>query len=387
MLDLSPHIKSLLFDHNCVIIPDFGGFVANPQSAKINQLKSRIDPPFKEIGFNPRLTKNDGLLANHIYHEKNISYENAIQNITEVVEEIKSTVNAGKTFRMEEIGSFYLDSNKSLRFSAFNKINFNLDFFGFEPIQAISAEKREIIAPIQEDHKVEQPVKNVIPLTLEKETQNKDDDKVIPISRNKKKINWANTAMIAACVPLFLYLIWIPTRVDLKADRVNFQASDLNPFTKAPCPTYEFRGNNLPVLVKFKEDDSNIYKELVESKKPFVNVSFFEKSNPNFNETEFVTIRVSEFTSTAISTRVSHAFVIPQQSKRYYVVAGCFREYSNANNFVNSLRLKGFNSVLIDKKGDLYRVGMFGSNIQANILSSLGRAREKGFKDAWVLKK
>jgi hypothetical protein len=123
MLDLSPHIKSLLFDHNCVIIPDFGGFVANPQSAKINQLKSRIDPPFKEIGFNPRLTKNDGLLANHIYHEKNLSYENAIQNITEVVEEIKSTVNAGKTFRMEEIGSFYLDSNKSLRFSAFNKNN------------------------------------------------------------------------------------------------------------------------------------------------------------------------------------------------------------------------------------------------------------------------
>ena len=370
MLDLSPHIKSLLFDHNCVIIPDFGGFVANPQSAKINQLKSRIDPPFKEIGFNPRLTKNDGLLANHIYHEKNLSYENAIQNITEVVEEIKSTVNAGKTFRMEEIGSFYLDSNKSLRFSAFNKINFNF-----------------IITPIQEDHEVEQPVKKVIPLTLEKETQNKDDDKVIPISRNKKKINWANTAMIAACVPLFLYLIWIPTRVDLKADRVNFQASDLNPFAKAPCPTYEFRGNNLPVLVKFKEDDSNIYKELVESKKPFVNVSFFEKSNPNFNQSEFVTIRVSEFTATAISTRVSHAFVTPQQSKRYYVVAGCFREYSNANNFVNSLRLKGFNSVLIDKKGDLYRVGMFGSNIQANILASLDRAREKGFKDAWVLKK
>ena len=147
MLDLSPHIKSLLFDHNCVIIPDFGGFVANPQSAKINQLKSRIDPPFKEIGFNPRIIKNDGLLANHIYHEKNISYEIAIQNITEVVEEIKSTVNAGKTFRMEEIGSFYLDSNKSLRFSAFNKINFNLDFFGFEPIQAISVEKREILVP------------------------------------------------------------------------------------------------------------------------------------------------------------------------------------------------------------------------------------------------
>jgi hypothetical protein len=30
---------------------------------------------------------------------------------------------------------------------------------------------------------------------------------------------------------------------------------------------------------------------------------------------------------------------------------------------------------------------MFGSNIQANILASLDRAREKGFKDAWVLKK
>ncbi|MBD79325.1 MAG: hypothetical protein CL840_10420 [Crocinitomicaceae bacterium] len=374
MIDLGKQIKSLLYDHDCVIIPQFGGFVANPHPAKINKLKSRIDPPFKEIGFNPRLTKNDGLLANQVHNDLQLTYEQAIEQIQNVVDDIKATVNSGSTYRMEEIGSFYLDSGKNLRFSAFNKTNFNLDFFGFEAVQAISFDSidKSVQLKKEEVQAREIPIEKATALTKD--------------SAPRKKRNWVNTAMVAACIPLLMYLLWVPTHIDLQADRINFQASDLNPYVKPPCPMYEAR-EGIPEIIELKRQETDFYKSVVDSKRPFITTSFFSKSDANYSENELITIRLSGYKALPLSTRVAHAFVPPNQLMRYYVIAGCFREYSNANSFINKLRLQGFNSSLIDKKGDLYRVSIAGSNGREEILKLLGDVKSRGHTDAWVLKK
>ena len=46
------YISELLFLHDCVILPDFGGFVGNPQSAKLNKITGILSPPSKQILFN-----------------------------------------------------------------------------------------------------------------------------------------------------------------------------------------------------------------------------------------------------------------------------------------------------------------------------------------------
>ena len=67
------HIKELLFRHDCVIIPNFGGLVSNPVSSKINTVSGTIFPPSKLIVFNKNLSINDGLLINHISKKEKIS--------------------------------------------------------------------------------------------------------------------------------------------------------------------------------------------------------------------------------------------------------------------------------------------------------------------------
>lgn len=83
------YISDLLFLHDCVIIPDFGGFICNYKSAHIDEENGLICPPAKDILFNRNLTHNDGLLVNWIACKENITYEKATVQVTLFCEELK----------------------------------------------------------------------------------------------------------------------------------------------------------------------------------------------------------------------------------------------------------------------------------------------------------
>ena len=74
MLEVSKYIKDLLFIHDCVILPGFGGFVANYKPANIDDNLNIVSPPSKAVGFNRNLSKNDGLLINRLAESENLSY-------------------------------------------------------------------------------------------------------------------------------------------------------------------------------------------------------------------------------------------------------------------------------------------------------------------------
>ncbi|RZK88838.1 MAG: SPOR domain-containing protein, partial [Hymenobacter sp.] len=62
-MTLSDHLRPLLRDHDCVIIPDFGGLVAEPAPARVQPAgRHLLSPPTRQVAFNQALTRNDGLL-------------------------------------------------------------------------------------------------------------------------------------------------------------------------------------------------------------------------------------------------------------------------------------------------------------------------------------
>jgi len=80
-MTLANYINDLLYRYDCVIVPDFGGFVTNAISAKVNQFSHTFYPPTKQITFNSHLKNNDGLLANYIASSENVSFEKAVEFI------------------------------------------------------------------------------------------------------------------------------------------------------------------------------------------------------------------------------------------------------------------------------------------------------------------
>ncbi len=65
-MDVTAFIRELLFGHDCVIVPGFGGFIGNYTPARIDKRTGTFYPPVKQISFNRNLNHNDGLLVGKI---------------------------------------------------------------------------------------------------------------------------------------------------------------------------------------------------------------------------------------------------------------------------------------------------------------------------------
>ena len=70
-MKIENYISQLLYRYQCVTIPNFGAFLTEIQSAKINEETNSFYPPTKLVSFNSYLKNNDGLLANQIAQTEN----------------------------------------------------------------------------------------------------------------------------------------------------------------------------------------------------------------------------------------------------------------------------------------------------------------------------
>ena len=108
-LKIDRYIQTLLFKHNCVIIPSFGGFVGNYKGAEIHPTQHIFTAPCKQLVFNKNLTINDGLLANIIVQEEKVTYSEALELIDKDVFKIKHLLSTGEKVELKSIGFLRLD--------------------------------------------------------------------------------------------------------------------------------------------------------------------------------------------------------------------------------------------------------------------------------------
>tara|TARA_B100001057_G_scaffold236868_2_gene237183 strand:+ start:33941 stop:34837 length:897 start_codon:yes stop_codon:yes gene_type:complete len=204
------HIKELLFRHDCVIIPNFGGLVSNPVSSKINTVSGTIFPPSKLIVFNKNLSINDGLLINHISKKEKISVDDSKNIVFDFSKKITNSLMTERSMRLNNIGLFTLGSEDNIIFHQDIANNFDLNSFGFESFQ------------------------------IQKKTKTK---KIIDINQSSttKKISYKAAAVL---VPLILLSI-TNILLDTSTNNINIQKSDLNFFKKSKVPKLNLAENKI----------------------------------------------------------------------------------------------------------------------------------------------
>ena len=139
-MKISNHIFNLLQEHDCVIVPSFGAFVARNISAKISSDGSKIFPPNKEITFNKSLVKNDGLLINRISSSENISYEVADDKLNKWVIKSHKKLKKQGYFEIKNIGSISLKKDKYIFIPSQNSI-FLKSSYGLNSIDSPQIER------------------------------------------------------------------------------------------------------------------------------------------------------------------------------------------------------------------------------------------------------
>lgn len=139
------YINDLLYLHECVIIPGFGGFITNYKPSHLDEKRGVFYPPTKEISFNRSLTKNDGLLVNWLVQHENVSYEKANRRIAYFVEDIRVKLNQGQRVVFENIGIVYCDRRFNILFEPVD-YNFLTDSWGMEEILVTPVESHAHMA-------------------------------------------------------------------------------------------------------------------------------------------------------------------------------------------------------------------------------------------------
>ena len=151
------HIKSLLYNHDCVIIPDFGGLITRYVPARINSTKHTLLPPSKKVAFNEKLVLNDGLLISSIAHADSISKEEARQLVMNFVHQARTRLNGENRFELEGIGVFRYNFERKLEFEYVESDNLLDSGFGLPElmIRPLRREEPEVLRTLRRERHAE----------------------------------------------------------------------------------------------------------------------------------------------------------------------------------------------------------------------------------------
>ncbi len=129
-MNIASYIQDLLYRYECVVLPGFGAFLSQKQSAYIDEQTGQFFPPKKLISFNRQLLRNDGLLANYISEVQGVTYDAANNMVREFVYDLETTLEKGEKAEIGNIGKLYLDEEDKLQFEPDNSINFLTQSYG-----------------------------------------------------------------------------------------------------------------------------------------------------------------------------------------------------------------------------------------------------------------
>lgn len=350
-MEISPNLSLLLFQHDCLIVPGLGGFVASYKSTEFNTQGQYINPARKTIAFNQNLNTNDGLLAHHIAQKANVGFNSALDKINAWVSGLHSKLQQGETITIEGIGSLKLNEEKRIVFTPIADANFLPETYGLGKLSlGNTVVKQAAVAPKAAKSEEPAPSKAIV---SEKSKQTQPAPTIKP-PRQKRKTSLLRKVFVAviiliviaalAILPDFMYHAKISTGSIIPPNGVNTSRSSSDIETGQ------------------------------------VQTAEVQKASPLHAE--------SSEKNTDAQPRVDT--ITPKTSKTdsvYYIIAGAFKSESNAQGLVNALEQKGYEPKIINLHGSsLYRVGykQYNSRNEAETHLDAVRSQENN-SAAWVL--
>lgn len=141
---LEHYISDLLYRYNCVVVPGFGAFLTQKNSAKINVVTNTFSAPNKSIVFNRQLISNDGLLVSYVSNAEKVSYETALVEIENQVKAWQEVLIQETSIQLKNIGSLARNHEDKILFQPANETNYLTSSFGLSNFNSIPV-TREVL--------------------------------------------------------------------------------------------------------------------------------------------------------------------------------------------------------------------------------------------------
>jgi len=373
-MKLAKYISELLFENDKVIIPGLGAFIGTPQAAKMDSEGQVLSPPKKVITFDSNDKSADNLLARHISKSENITQIATKKSITDFVNETIKELKEGKRVRLADIGIFSMDVKGHILFDAEDDVNYLTDSFGLDEIKP-TVIKDTALKP--DETKEVKTKKKESAVVEEKSIPEKED------TNNRKKV----PVIVWILIFLFPILIFILTLFLVNPVYFNKQSSHIGE------KIVHLKESVFPSHSSTKEFDSDIKDSSINDtsknsqaitdtmatleKSYSSDLSSTDTKNVNTDETMIVDEAKSETSSGSNNLPLN-----------YYLIAGSFKDKSNATKLVSQLQIKGYDSQIVGlSPSGLHMVCFNGWNTREEAQKELYRIKVEDNAEPWIYKK
>lgn len=349
MKTLSKQLSNLLFVHDCVIVPGFGGFITNYRPATIHAQHHTFYPPSLQITFNAALSANDGILINAYASVLSVDFATAKSIIDEKVHAMRIALMKGNKVELDDIGYFISNRDNNIEFYPTNKINYLGEAYGFTRFDF-------------------SPVNREAPYTIPG-----IDRQVV-----RSTMRWAAVLLPLAAVALFTTL-----NTGTLNRFYNNYASLLPSANQSVAVSKEVTARPVNTNTAVYSHKNNISAGVTAAAKPTVTTPAEELAgtiivNPSGDDRTTVnSSREAVITSQKAVLRVNCTF---------FIIAGAFSIPENAQHYAGDLKSQGFSaSVIGPNRRNLHLVSIGGFSDKTTATQKMNELKKQGFPGVWLL--
>ena len=356
MKELSRHIETLLFENDCVIIPNFGGFITHYIPSTRDEEEQLFIPPMRMVGFNEQLKLNDGLLVQSYMSVYNTSFSDASKQIDKKVSKLKEELFEDGKVLFPNIGELHYTTTGAYEFTPFNNKLTTPSLYGLDTFRFLSLEdlKKRSIQPVE-------------------------DKKNYNIRINRFAVR--SVASVAAMLFMFFFLSTPVENTEIvEGNYAQLSFTELlNNLGEKPLTLVEIQGKEL------KEKNTQSVQQPIRTKevkvsKPISSTASTTSQEKKVTETVVQVKPVSTpsvTTTTAVSTNV--------QSKNFHIIVASSIPLDVAMKEVDKLHDLGYDDAQIIQKGDIVRISIISSTDKNAAYQNLNKIRQnEKFQDAWM---
>ena len=365
MIELAQHIEALLLENDCVIVPNFGGFVAHYAPATYVKEENLFLPPTRIIGFNSQLKLNDGVLVQSYMSAHDTSFADATRMVEKEVNAFVEILHEEGKADLENVGEIRYNIYGNYEFTPYDHKITTPSLYGLD-----SFEMREL-SELQRKERI------LVPASLTKEKKTYE----ISISRTLLR-NAA--AMIAVIVMFFAFSTPVENTYVEKNNYAQLLPAEL--FEQIEKQSVAVT----PVSVETKHNQKNATgqtKKVTADKARTSRPIAVKEVKVAKQETTPAAPTATIPTTTAVTTPVAPA-VQPQANHPFHIIVAGGIGLKDAEAMAEQLKAKGFAEAKALNSDGKVRVSIrsFGNREEAT-KQLLELRKNETYKNAWLLAK
>ncbi|CCH53502.1 hypothetical protein BN8_02601 [Fibrisoma limi BUZ 3] len=374
MATVNEYLKKLLYQYDCIVVPELGAFLTHYQSASFTESQGVYLPPRKRLAFNEALRLDDGILMNYLMLHEQLNREDAQRRISSFVADLRREVQQTGRFEIEGVGTFTRNEEDRLQFDPNLRHNFHGESYGLTSVSA------QVIG-----HQAEPAAIEAVPVTALGPVLHEDvveETALMPLQRPRSYWRVAAAVLLVGSLGAVSYLSVLKPGQPLQ--------SSLNPANLL---------TSVPAVFQSAEETAKPASAAPRYvAKPVETAPTTTVETPAPPVAEPVPAPVAPTKTNVVETPVTPAEPVAvaapvAKPKRigphFTVIAGSFSSKRNAQRFQRWLRRKGYEDAYIivpAQKGQLYKVAAAGSEIRSEAVASLGVISDLTGAQAWILK-